>query len=92
MNKILLAEDRVMKSFDYGACPLCTDLCDARRALIFDKDLFRNMEPIPFEDGRFLAPVEYDRILTMLYGDYMQLPPEEKRVSNHGIKAYWKER
>ena len=90
LNKVLLAEDKVMKSYDYDGCPLCMDLCDARRPLIFDKDLFRNVEPIPFEDGRFLAPVEYDRILTMLYGDYMQLPPEEKRVSNHGLKAYWK--
>lgn len=31
---------------------------------------------------------DYDKILTLTYGDYMKLPPEDKRV-NHNIKA-WK--
>lgn len=32
----------------------------------------------------------YDDYLTTVYGDYMQLPPEEKRVSHHAFTAYWK--
>ena len=31
---------------------------------------------------------DYDKILTLTYGDYMKLPPEDKRI-NHKIKA-WK--
>ena len=31
----------------------------------------------------FPVPVGYDEILENLYGDYMVLPPEEKRVSHH---------
>lgn len=43
-----------------------------------------------FEGYRFLGVKDYDKYLTLLYGDYMQLPPEEKRKT-HGIIAWWKE-
>lgn len=32
----------------------------------------------------------YDDYLTTVYGDYMKLPPKEKRLSTHTVKAYWK--
>ena len=38
-----------------------------------------------FENEKFLAPRDYDAFLSTLYGDYMQLPPEEKRHT-HEIK------
>ncbi|WP_331835979.1 LicD family protein [Erysipelothrix piscisicarius] len=38
-----------------------------------------------FENHQFLIPTEYDEILTLNYGDYMQLPPESERVSNHEV-------
>lgn len=40
-----------------------------------------------FEDSEFYIPSDYDSILTNLYGDYMMLPPPEKRC-NHGIVEY----
>lgn len=50
---------------------------------IFDKNLFIDTVRLPFEDMDISAPAEYHRLLTQLYGDYMQLPPKEKRISNH---------
>lgn len=37
-----------------------------------------------FEGLACAAPEDYDAVLRNNYGDYMQLPPEEKRCSNHG--------
>ncbi|MCQ2596876.1 MAG: LicD family protein [Treponema sp.] len=48
---------------------------------------FSNLEKHKFEDSEFYIPKMYDKVLTNLYGDYMKLPPEEKRV-NHGIHAF----
>lgn len=40
-----------------------------------------------FEDEQFYIPRDYDTVLRNLYGDYMTLPPEEKR-QGHGILEY----
>lgn len=45
--------------------------------------------PVEFEGKMYNAPVAYDKYLRNLYGDYMQLPPEEKRKS-HGLQAWEK--
>lgn len=45
---------------------------------------------VEFEGRQYKAVDNYDIYLRSLFGDYMQLPPEEKRVSHHGFKAYWK--
>lgn len=45
---------------------------------------------VPFEDGMFSVPRDYDKLLRHWYGNYMQLPPEEKRVPYHGGLMYWK--
>lgn len=50
---------------------------------VFDKDLFQSVVRLPYEGKEAEAPVGYHQILTQLYGDYMQLPPIEKRISNH---------
>lgn len=54
------------------------------------KGLFEDLFLLPFEDGMFYAPRAYDAMLTQTYGDYMQLPPEEQRVTHHVFEAYWK--
>lgn len=44
-----------------------------------------------FEDEKYNIPKEYHSILTKTYGNYMQLPPIEKRITHHTFKAWWKE-
>ena len=51
--------------------------------LIWSSKLFRETVLLPFEDILVPAPVGYHEFLTVTYGDYMQLPPEEKRVAPH---------
>lgn len=38
-----------------------------------------------FEDGVFPMPHNYDAYLTVMYGNYMQVPPKEKRSIHLGI-------
>ena len=52
--------------------------------LIYDKNDFKEVTQVKFEDIHVNVPKNYDKILTELYGDYMQLPPEDKRY-NHPI-------
>ncbi|MCC3237975.1 LicD family protein, partial [Pediococcus acidilactici] len=36
-----------------------------------------------FENLEVAIPKHYDKILTRMYGDYMELPPEKNRVAKH---------
>lgn len=54
-----------------------------------DKKIFTSFIEVPFEGKNYPAPIGYKEWLTAFYGDYMKLPPKEKRVSNHTFKAYY---
>ncbi len=55
---------------------------------------FKSTVPVPFEGHTFQAMNGYDRVLRNIYGDYMQLPPEEKRVPQQSaiLTFYWKDK
>lgn len=48
------------------------------RAEWFEEDI-----DVPFSDFNVKVPVGYDGYLKTMYGDYMQLPPVEKRITHH---------
>lgn len=50
---------------------------------IYRKEWFERTIEVEYEGRSFPAPVGFDAILTQLYGDYRQLPPEEDRHSDH---------
>ena len=54
-----------------------------------DKKIFNKFVEVEFEKKKYKAPVGYDTWLKAFYGDYMKLPPKEKRVSLHKFKAYY---
>lgn len=49
---------------------------------------FAGCRDIEFEGKQYKAPIDLESYLTMLYGNYMELPPIEKRVSNHNFIAW----
>ena len=57
----------------------------------FRKDWFSERVLVSFEDRKYYIPVNYDEILTELYGDYMQLPPADKQQPHHIVNVYWKD-
>ena len=58
---------------------------------LFDIQCFDEVTELEFENKKYLVPKEYDKILSKMYGEYMALPPEEKRISHHSFSAHWKE-
>lgn len=59
------------------------------KKLIFEGDIFNNCKEIIFEGYRFKAISNYKDFLFFEYGDYMKLPPIEKRVTHHCDKAFY---
>ncbi len=55
-----------------------------------EKAWFDNATEMPFEDMMVKVPGNYDAMLRDSYGDYMQLPPEDKRVPHHEYSLYRK--
>lgn len=51
----------------------------------WDKEHFKGYLLQNFEGILVRIPVGYDAILTKMYGNYMKLPPEEKRVTHHKV-------
>lgn len=49
---------------------------------IFKSEWFHDVIELPFESTTVTVPRAYHDYLTVLYGDYMQLPPEEKRIQH----------
>lgn len=49
----------------------------------FDKKWFQDYVEMPFSDLTVKVPTGYHEYLTNVYGNYMQFPPVDKRVSHH---------
>lgn len=54
----------------------------------FKKDWFTPRK-LKFEDAYFDAPACYDEMLSLLYPNYMQLPPESERITTHIADFVW---
>ena len=50
-----------------------------------NKSVFDELILKKFEDTEFYIPAQYDERLKLNFGNYMQLPPEDKRYGHHGI-------
>jgi lipopolysaccharide cholinephosphotransferase len=57
---------------------------------ILEREWFSDSVELPFEGRKYLAPIGADKYMRRLFGDYMRLPPEDKRISHHSFKAYYK--
>ena len=85
MNKI----NDLLFEHEYGSTKRirCTPVvCD--KLIPAGNDHFENRIKVEFEGHKFYAPNDYDTYLKRIYGNYMELPPEDKRTT-HSIEAYW---
>jgi lipopolysaccharide cholinephosphotransferase len=85
LNKV--CHKHVLEKSKYCAC--MNWLIDDKNEII-EKSYFDKIIRTKFENIEVNIPAEYDKILTATYGNYMELPPEEKRVGQHFYEIYRK--
>lgn len=54
---------------------------------VFKREVFGDIIELEFEGQNFMCPVGYHEYLSNLYGDYMKIPPEEKRERHIALKV-----
>lgn len=53
-----------------------------KSVMYVNKDILFPVKEIEFEGHTFMAPNDSDALLKNFYGDYMQIPPEDKRITH----------
>ena len=87
-NRVIESYIKCCKQYDYNKSEYITDNIWGDGKLIFKKSLLED-KSMEFDELEVNGVKNYDEMLTIMYGDYKKLPPEEERVS-HSIKAYRK--
>jgi len=77
--------------YDYDQCDVVGNiLMPFYLKAIFPKDWIGEGTELKFEDLSVVVFSKYDEYLRYTYGDYMKLPPEEKRVGEHYFHTYYR--
>lgn len=76
------------RKYDYSSSEYIWPFGGGRLNMV--KDNYGTPIRLQFEDGLFMAPEHYHEVLTLGYGDYLKLPPEDKRHPYHGGEYYRK--
>lgn len=77
--------ERKMSKYKINECDNITELCAGPGYMMNDypKEIFSDSIRVEFEDTMLPIPIGYDQYLKIAFGDYMSLPPIEKRVNHH---------
>lgn len=88
-KKVLMKMNKVLARKSYNESKYVGQIVEMPRlSKITERTIYESRQLHVFEKGSYYIPSDYDVILRNLYGDYMKLPPEEKRVYAHGYRAY----
>lgn len=87
-KKLLDYQEKIMRKNNYKDSNYIVSLASTYS---LDKELLDKKEYIPvrklkFEGKEYSVPNNYKLILTRVYGNYMELPPKEKRVTHNPIR------
>ncbi len=77
-----LEMDRALAK-ERGESVITYDTLSPTEKIMHSKSLFANTSEAEFDGLKVLLPSGNAQILKQIYGDYMQLPPERERISNH---------
>jgi len=79
--------EKRMTKYPLEQCNKVTELCSGLGYIgnEFPKEWFESATYLPFEDTEMPVPKGYDSYLRYVFGNYMQLPPDDKRHGNHSF-------
>lgn len=84
MKKEFIKLDRVLKMYPYSESEYLVNAMGAYKFKeMFHKKYYGEGRMYQFEDIQIRGPVDYDFVLTQLYGDYMTPPAEDDPERNH---------
>lgn len=94
-QKLMKKYDSLCQRHPYGSTSLCANYyCYSaytkRKIELLRTGWFKNYKLTEFDGVQLMITTEYDALLRSIFGDYMQLPPEDKRGGFHIGTFYWK--
>lgn len=79
------------KQYENTECDLLFEMIEGKKYKEpFNAEAFADYIDVDFEGYKLKAIKGYHEYLTACFGDYMQLPPVEDRVADHGYQIYLK--
>ena len=88
-TKIWQKHERKMTRYAFNTHVKCTELCAGPHYMRneYPQAAFAEAEYHDFEGLSLPLPQGYDAYLTMAFGDYMTLPPEDQQAPHHDLAA-----
>lgn len=86
-KRILKRLYKLMTTIGIEDAEYMTDYNEYEKDVIFPLNSFSSLIELTFENKMFSCVSCYDAVLRYSYGDYLVLPPEDKRVTHHSYKA-----
>ena len=88
-TKIWKKHEKKMTKYSFNTHKKCTELCAGPHYMLneYPQKAFAKAVYHDFEGMSVPLPQGYDEYLTMAFGDYMQMPPEDKQTPHHDLVA-----
>lgn len=85
--KIWKFAEKRMSRYSFETSENVAELCAGFYFMkkVYPRDIYDGVTEVEFEGRNYLAMKNYDKYLKIPFGNYMELPPEEKRVAHHDI-------
>lgn len=88
-KEIVQKFEKATKKYNHTSTKSYSSICGAYGYFkeIVPNSFFETFIEVPFEDTTFMAVASYDFYLRQVFGDYMQLPPEDQRRTHSMVEV-----
>ena len=92
LKSVFVTQKKLARDYDTLAVSILNSSVVCEQSALSKPDYYarscvEELADYTFEGETFKGPKDYNQYLTALYGDYMQLPPEDQRENRHQIVA-----